>query len=147
MIWESHLCWLDWEYQIEKDQTCVSPRPVWGKMGEGAVWFSVCGVPLDDWANGGYVDVLFTCGECHLSSFGSWSCWGVGMGLIDKNYVLLFQVSQMSAGWHSRNLILAIYYHGLMVSTAGHNHKGPNLFPRRAECAQAYNFWYCELLL
>ena len=29
---------------------------------EGAMWFSVCGVPLDDWANGGYVDVLFLFG-------------------------------------------------------------------------------------
>ena len=35
--------------------------------------FSVCGAPLDDWANCGYVDVLFTCGECSFSSFGSWS--------------------------------------------------------------------------
>ena len=34
----------------------------------------VCGVPMDDWTNGGYVDVLFTCGECRFSSFGSWSC-------------------------------------------------------------------------
>ena len=25
------------------------------------MWFSVCGAPLDDWANGGYVDVLFMC--------------------------------------------------------------------------------------
>ena len=24
----------------------------------------MCGVPLDDWANGGYVDILFTRGEC-----------------------------------------------------------------------------------
>ena len=24
--------------QIEKDQACVPPRPVWGKRGEGAVW-------------------------------------------------------------------------------------------------------------
>ena len=34
------------------------------------MWFSVCGVTLDDWANAGYVDVLFTCGECSFSSFG-----------------------------------------------------------------------------
>ena len=32
----------------------------------------MCGAPLDDWANGGYVDVLFTCGECGFSSLGSW---------------------------------------------------------------------------
>ena len=60
--------------RIEKDQARVSPRPVSGKRGEGAVWFSVCGAPLDDWANGGYVDVLFTCGECGFSSFESWYC-------------------------------------------------------------------------
>ena len=24
-----------------------------------------------DWANGGYVDVLFMCGECGFTSFGS----------------------------------------------------------------------------
>ena len=34
----------------------------------------VCGAPLNDWANGGYVDVLFTCGECGYSSFESWFC-------------------------------------------------------------------------
>ena len=31
------------------------------------------------------------------------------MELSDKNYVSLFQVSEMSAGGQSRNLILAIY--------------------------------------
>ena len=50
--------------------------PDWGRSGSciGAVWFSVCGVPLNDWANGGYVDVWFNCGECGFSSFRSWSC-------------------------------------------------------------------------
>ena len=33
--------------------------------------FSVHGVPLDDCANGGYVDALFTCGERGFSSLGS----------------------------------------------------------------------------
>ena len=36
--------------------------------------FSVCGAPLDDWVNGGYVDVLFTCDEYGFHSLGSWSC-------------------------------------------------------------------------
>ena len=36
--------------------------------------FSMCGVPLDDWANSGYVHVFFTCDECGFSSFASWSC-------------------------------------------------------------------------
>ena len=33
---------------IEKDQACVPPRPVWGKRGEGIVWSTVCGAPLDN---------------------------------------------------------------------------------------------------
>ena len=33
----------------------------------------MCGVPLDHWANGGYVDVLFTYSECTFCSLGSWS--------------------------------------------------------------------------
>ena len=57
--------------QIEKDQVRVSPTSVWRKRGEGAVWFGVCGAPSNDWANGGYVDVLFTCGE---RGFGSLGC-------------------------------------------------------------------------
>ena len=31
------------------------------------------GAPLDHRANGGYVDVLFTCGESGFYSMGSWS--------------------------------------------------------------------------
>ena len=33
----------------------------------------MCQVPLDNLVDGGYV-VLFACGECGFSSFGSWSC-------------------------------------------------------------------------
>ena len=36
--------------------------------------FSAWEAPLGDWANGGFVDVLFTCGECGFTSLGSWSC-------------------------------------------------------------------------
>ena len=45
------------------------------------------------------------------------------MGLSDKRYVVLFQVSEWSAGRHSRNLELAIGYYncGLAVNTAGYN--------------------------
>ena len=32
--------------------------------------FSVCGMPLDDWANCGYVDVLFTCVSVALALSG-----------------------------------------------------------------------------
>ena len=30
----------------------------------------VCGAPWNDWGNGGYVDVLFTCGVCSSTLFG-----------------------------------------------------------------------------
>ena len=58
---------------IEKDQNLVPPGSVWGQWGEETVWYKVCGVPLDDCSNSGYVDNLFTCGECSFSSFESWS--------------------------------------------------------------------------
>ena len=34
----------------------------------------MCESPLDDWSNGGCVDVLFTCGECGFSFLESWFC-------------------------------------------------------------------------
>ena len=30
------------------------------------------GAPSEGWANGDYVDVLFTCGECGFGSLASW---------------------------------------------------------------------------
>ena len=33
--------------------------------------YSVCGAPLDDWANSGSVDIFFTCGEYGFGSMGS----------------------------------------------------------------------------
>ena len=47
------------------------------------------GTPLDDWANGGYVDVLLTCGEFGFSSLGSWSYskeWVRNLGTISMLY-------------------------------------------------------------
>ena len=41
-----------------------------GEGGEGVVWLSVCETPLDDWTNGGSVDVFFTYGEYDFSSMG-----------------------------------------------------------------------------
>ena len=35
----------------------VPPGLVWRKEGEGVIWFSVWGATLDDWANGGSVEV------------------------------------------------------------------------------------------
>ena len=44
-----------WEVQSKQDQDRISTELV------------------DDWVNGGYVDVLFACGECGFCSLGSWS--------------------------------------------------------------------------
>ena len=41
------------------------------KRGEQAVLFSACETLSDDWANGGYVDVLLLCGECGCGSLES----------------------------------------------------------------------------
>ena len=59
------------------------------------VLLSVCGAPLDDWANGGSADVFFTYGEYDLNS-------------MVQNYVELLQGSEMSEGLHFRNLILGL---------------------------------------
>ena len=46
-------------------------------------------MPSDHWANGDYADVLFMCGECGLSSLGSWSyskewVWNLGIESVLK---------------------------------------------------------------
>ena len=41
--------------RIEKDEGRVSL--VWGKKAEWVVWFSLYGAPLNDWVNGGYVNI------------------------------------------------------------------------------------------
>ena len=58
--------------QIEKKQGRVSLRPVWGKRGKRTVWFSVFGLPLNDWANGGSAVVLFTYDQRGFSFLRSW---------------------------------------------------------------------------
>ena len=81
----------------EKDHGRVSGILVSGKRGEWEIWFTAWGVPSNDWANGGYVDVLFPCGECGFGSLRSrsyskewaWNLW--------TKSVLKW------AGWHSRN--------------------------------------------
>ena len=69
--------------RIEKDQGRVCARLFPGKWEDWAVWFSACGAPSGDLANGGYVDVLFTYGECGFHSLDSWSyfkewVWNLG---------------------------------------------------------------------
>ena len=56
--------------RIEKDVVGVPLGLVWGKGGGGVVWYSVCETSLDDWANGGSVDLFFTYGEYGFSYMG-----------------------------------------------------------------------------
>ena len=39
---------------------------------ERRVGSGMCGASSDYWANGSYIDVLFTGGECGFGSLGSW---------------------------------------------------------------------------
>ena len=57
--------------RIEKDLVHVPPKLDWGNGREGVRSFSVCGVPLDDWANGGSVNRFFTYAENAFSSIGN----------------------------------------------------------------------------
>ena len=92
---------------IEKDQACVSPRPVWGKRGEGAVWFSVCGAPLDIGLM--VVMLMFYSRVVSVVLVLLW----VGpflrsrYGIEWQKVCCIVSVNEMSAEWHSRNLILA----------------------------------------
>ena len=54
--------------RIEKGRVGVPPGLVWGKGRGGVVWFSVCEVPFENWANGGSADAIFTYGEYDFSS-------------------------------------------------------------------------------
>ena len=60
-----------------------------------------------DWANGGSVDV-FLDGEYGLLLWGVDAILGNGYGIRGQNYVALLQGSEMSAGFHYRNLILGM---------------------------------------
>ena len=90
---------------IKKNQACVPPRPAWGKRGKRAVWFSVCGAPLDDWANGGYVDVLFMCSVVLiLSAVGLYT-----LNILDSSLSIIQQeifkkINLVVHTWDERNL-------------------------------------------
>ena len=77
--------------RIEKDQG----RLVWGEKGQNT-WFSVHGVPSDDWADGGYFDVLLTCGECGFGSLGSWSYSKEWVWNLGTKTVLRWNVSRVT---------------------------------------------------
>ena len=97
-----------------------------------------------------------------LTFFYAWygfSCMGVGggggailgngYGVQGQNYVVLLQGSEVPAGFHYRNLILAMFLvnhieHGLMVSKSEFQSSNPRLFPRKEEYEIAFQFWYCE---
>ena len=42
-----------------KKRVRITPRFVWKNGGEGPVWFSVYGTPLDHWANDVSFDIFF----------------------------------------------------------------------------------------
>ena len=52
--------------------------------------------------------VFFTCEELVLILWGAGLFLRNGYGILGQNYVALFQESEMSAGLHSRNLILGL---------------------------------------
>ena len=137
-----------WEVRSEQDQGRLSTGLVWAKRREGAVWFSVCGAPLDDWVNGGYVDVLFKCGECGFRSLGSWS--------YSKEWVKLGTKSM----WHCYREIKCqqgdtpgIYYQVEIVVAEPHFLRVCDLmvsateFPGRAVYAPAWKYKYCEVFV
>ena len=77
--------------------------PNWKRTGSCISWtcFEEKGAPLDHWANGGYVDVLFTCGECSFCSLGSWSYSKAWVKLRTKSMWHCSREVEMSTGWHS----------------------------------------------
>ena len=57
------------------------PRLVRRKKGEGVIWFSVRGATLDDWANGGSVEVSVYRVRMVLFSWGGGAVLGNGHGI------------------------------------------------------------------
>ena len=53
---------------LKKDWFGVPPGLVYGNEWGRVVWFSVCEAPLDDYTNGGSVDLFFTYGKYGFSS-------------------------------------------------------------------------------
>ena len=70
--------------------------------------FSVFGTPLDDSINGGYLDVYSHVVSVVLVLWELVLSQGMGMEIRNKRHVTLLQESEISAGRHSRNLILVI---------------------------------------
>ena len=76
------------------------------------VRFCVCGAPwANEWANVDSVDFFFTYGEYGVSLKKVGPILGNGYGIYGQIYVALLQgseMSEMSAGLHCRNIILAL---------------------------------------
>ena len=83
---------VDWKWSGScTSQTCLRKR------GKGQC--DVCGAPLDDWADGGYVDVSFTCDECGFRSLKSWSCSeGRVWDLVTKSMLDYFREKRCQQG-------------------------------------------------
>ena len=59
VTWQSRLWSFDWEWPEWKRSDSCNSQICLMEEGRRAVWFIVCGAPLDDWATEGYVDPSF----------------------------------------------------------------------------------------
>ena len=75
---------------------CVPPGLVWTKEGEAVIWFSVWGTTLDDWANGGSVEVSVHMVRIVLVVWVVDVILGNGYGIWGQSYVWLLHGSEMS---------------------------------------------------
>ena len=86
----------------------MPPGLAWGEWREGIVWFSVCGAPLGDWANGGCVDVLVTSVVSLRMVSMVLVFWGDGFILgngYGRTKLCCIATGKRNAGLRSRNLI------------------------------------------
>ena len=70
----------------------------------------MCGVSLDDWANGGTVNVFPCIVSIVLVLWGVDAILGNAYGIQGQNYFALLQESKMSEGFHYKNMILGICF-------------------------------------
>ena len=68
----------------------------------------LCSIPPYDWANGGSADIFLCMVSMVLVLWGVDAILGNGYGISGQNYVTLLRGSEMSTGFHYKNLILGI---------------------------------------